>query len=355
MSESQRWFLLAIGLVLVGLVYLLAPILTPFLAASILAYIGDPIADKLEARGMTRTLSVVTVFSVLTLVLLILLLILIPSVQGQVKLLISHIPRYIAWLQEQGLPALGTLLGYAEEEFGVGELKSYLGDMQGAGGALGKLLALLGHSGQTLLHWVANLTLIPVVTFYMLRDWDLIVARVQELLPRYLEPRITRLARESDEVLGAFFRGQLLVMLALGTLYSIGLAMVGLDLSLLIGMLAGLVSFVPYLGAITGILVAGLAAIMQFHDLLHLVLVALVFGVGQAVEGMLLTPLLVGEKIGLHPVAVLFAVLAGGQLFGFFGILLALPVAAVVMVLLRYAHQRYRHSELYGEGCDEQG
>jgi predicted PurR-regulated permease PerM len=150
-------------------------------------------------------------------------------------------------------------------------------------------------------------------------------------------------------VLGAFLRGQLTVMLALGIIYSIGLGLVGLELALLIGMLAGVVSFVPYLGFIVGIIVAGVAALMQFQELLPLLYVAIVFGVGQMAEGMVLTPMLVGEKIGLHPVAVIFAVLAGGQLFGFFGILLALPVAAVVMVLLRYTHERYVGSRLYTE------
>jgi predicted PurR-regulated permease PerM len=148
-------------------------------------------------------------------------------------------------------------------------------------------------------------------------------------------------------VLSEFLRGQLTVMLALGVIYTVGLWIIGLEFALLIGMLAGLVSFVPYLGAILGIGVAGAVAVFQFHDFLHVAWVALVFGVGQAIEGMLLSPTLVGERIGLHPVAVIFAVMAGGQLFGFFGILLALPAAAVVTVLLRFAHGRYLQSELY--------
>jgi predicted PurR-regulated permease PerM len=160
---------------------------------------------------------------------------------------------------------------------------------------------------------------------------------------------VVRLASASDEVLSAFLRGQLTVMLALGTIYTVGLWIVGLELALLIGMIAGLVSFVPYLGFIVGILAAGIAAVMQFQEVLPLLYVAIVFMVGQSLEGMLLTPLLVGEKIGLHPVAVIFAVLAGAQLFGFFGILLALPVTAVVMVLLRYTHERYVGSTLYAE------
>jgi len=186
------------------------------------------------------------------------------------------------------------------------------------------------------------------VTFYLLRDWDHLVGRVNELIPRRSQPVVARLAKESDTVLGAFLRGQLLVMLALAIIYITGLSFIGLDLAILIGLVAGLISFVPYLGFIVGILLAGIAAIVQFHDALHPGYVVLVFALAQAIEGMLLTPLLVGDRIGLHPVAVIFAILAGGQLFGFVGVLLALPVAAVIAVILRYAHERYKESGLYG-------
>jgi predicted PurR-regulated permease PerM len=190
---------------------------------------------------------------------------------------------------------------------------------------------------------------VPVVTFYLLRDWDLLVAKIHDLLPRRIEPVVNTLARESDEVIGAFLRGQVIVMVALGVLYSTGLAVIGLEFSLLIGMLAGLVSFVPYLGLITGILVASIAALLQFHSLLSLIPVFIVFGIGQLISDFLLTPKLVGDRIGLHPVAVLFAVLAGGHLFGFLGILLALPVAAVIAVLLRHAQDEYLKSVFYSD------
>ena len=173
------------------------------------------------------------------------------------------------------------------------------------------------------------------------------IERIHELLPRHLEPAISELARQSDEVLGAFLRGQLSVMAALGTIYTTGLMFVGLDLALLIGMGAGLVSFIPYLGGIVGVGGGLLAAYMQFHDWQHPLAVLVVFMVGQSLEGMVLTPWLVGDKIGMHPVAVIFAILAGGQLFGFLGVLLALPSAAIIMVLLRYLHARYKSSELY--------
>lgn len=222
------------------------------------------------------------------------------------------------------------------------------------GGFAGKFASAITKSGVALAAWLANLVLVPVVTFYLLRDWDVMVARIRELLPRQQEPTIVKLAKNSDEVLGQFLRGQLAVMVALGTIYTVGLWIVGLDLALLVGMIAGLVSFVPYLGFIVGIVLAGIAAMMQFGDAVYLFYVAIVFGVGQILEGMVLTPLLVGDKIGLHPVAVIFAVMAGGQLFGFVGILLALPVAAVVVVILRHMREVYTASELYGNSESSQ-
>lgn len=355
MSESQKWFLLAALSFSGVLLYLLAPVLTPFLAAAVLAYIGDPLVDRLEARKLSRTLSVVVVFVILSVCVLILLLILVPMLERQIILLITKLPQYLRWLQEAGIPQLSAYLGFDGPLLDLAALQESLrGQWQQAGGAVKGVVGVVSRSGLTLLAVVANLVLIPVVTFYMLRDWDILVERVHELIPRRYEGVVVRLSRASDEVLGAFLRGQLTVMLALGIIYSVGLGLVGLELALLIGMLAGVVSFVPYMGFIVGIIVAGIAALMQFQELMPLFYVAIVFGVGQMIEGMVLTPMLVGEKIGLHPVAVIFAVLAGGQLFGVFGILLALPVAAVVMVLLRYTHERYVGSRLYTEteGCE---
>jgi predicted PurR-regulated permease PerM len=192
-----------------------------------------------------------------------------------------------------------------------------------------------------------------VVTFYLLRDWDLMVERVHRMVPRRIEPTVARLAREVDQVLGAFVRGQLTVMLALGLIYGVGLTVIGLSVGPLIGMIAGLLSFVPYLGFIIGLGASLIAALVQHGDWLHVLLVLVVFAVGQVMEGYVLVPRLVGGKIGLHPVAVIFAVLAGGHLFGFLGVLLALPAAAAIMVLLRYAHERYQSSGLYGSFASE--
>jgi predicted PurR-regulated permease PerM len=309
---------------------------------------ADPLADRLEARGLSRTLAVSLVFTILSLLALIALLLFIPLLENQIRILAQKIPFYIDWLQQTAIPWLSHKLGLDESIFKLEQLKTSVQQYwKTAGGVAARLLGAVSRSGFVLINVIANLLLIIVVSFYLLRDWDVLMSRIRELLPRRSEAVIVKLAQQSDEVLGAFLRGQLLVMLALAFIYSAGLMMMGLDLALLIGMLAGLVSFVPYLGFIVGILAACVAALFQFQELLPLLYVAIVFGVGQMLEGMVLTPLLVGDRIGLHPVAVIFSVLAGGQLFGFVGVLLALPVAAVIAVLLRYLHTQYKSSALY--------
>lgn len=350
MEARQIWLLIWLG---AGgwLLYLLAPILTPFIVSALLAYLGDPLVDRLEARRVPRALAVTLVFCIILGALLLLLLILVPRVESQLTHLAQKLPVYAAWLRSHAEPYLGEWLGAGGGLDPQVVRKALAEHWQSAGGVLAGLWQSFSASGAALLGWIANLLLIPVLTFYLLRDWDELVAAVQTLLPRDRAALWSRLARESDEVLGAFLRGQVLVMFALGVIYTTGLWVVGLDFALLIGMFAGLVSFVPYLGLIVGILVAGIASILQFQGPDQLLWVVLVFVVGQLLEGTVLTPRLVGERIGLHPVAVIFAVMAGGQLYGFFGILLALPVAAVGMVLLRHLLETYRASRLYcGQG-----
>lgn len=350
LNESQKWLVLASVLICGFLLYLLAPVLTPFIIAALFAYMGDPLVDRLEARKLSRTVSVVIVFVIIFAVVLLIPVVLIPLLEQQVSTLMVKLPGYLDWVQKEIVPRLAQMLGVNPGDLDIRQVqKIAMQHWQQAGGVAATVLASAKQSGFVMLAFLANLVLVPVVTFYLLRDWDVLLGHIRSLIPKkYLDDVIT-LTRNSDEVLGAFLRGQITVMFCLGVVYSVGLWIVGVDLSLLIGMIAGVVSFVPYLGFIVGIVLAGIAAFMQFHEFLPLLWVALVFGVGQALEGMLLTPLLVGDKIGLHPVAVIFAVLAGGQLFGFFGVLLALPVAAVIMVLLRFTHGRYVKSELYSK------
>ncbi len=348
MSSNARWQLLAAIVIFSALIYQLAPILTPFAVAALFAYLGDPAADRLEARGFSRTLSVALVFLAMLLTVTAVLLILIPMIEAQVSKLIDKLPGYLDTVRLRLLPWLNERFGINSDLLDVDKIVALLrAHWQSAGGVATTVLTTVGKSGLALVGWIVNLTLIPVLLFYFLRDWDGMIARIRELLPRHLEPAISELARQSDEVLGAFLRGQLSVMAALGAVYTTGLMFVGLDLALLIGMGAGLVSFIPYLGGIVGVGGGLLAAYLQFHDWQHPVAVLVVFMIGQGLEGMVLTPWLVGDKIGMHPVAVIFAILAGGQLFGFLGVLLALPTAAIAMVLLRYLHARYKSSELY--------
>jgi len=350
LNDSQKWLLLAVMLTTGFLIYLLAPVLSPFLMAALLAYLGDPLVDRMEAKGLPRTVAVTVIFVLLLSVLAGLIFLLVPALQQQLVSLAKALPAYIDWLQTHLTPWLEQTFGLNAAMLDWSMLKSAVQkNWLQVGDAAGGVMSWLSSSGMAMLAILANLVLIPVVTFYLLRDWDHLVTLLRELLPRKWEATVVQLTTDSDTVLGAFLRGQLLVMLALGTVYSLGLWWIGLELALIIGVVAGIVSFVPYLGFIIGILLAGIAAMMQFHEIYYLLLVALVFGVGQALEGMLLTPLLVGDKIGLHPVAVIFAVMAGGQLFGFVGVMLALPAAAVIMVLLRYAHQQYQQSKLYAD------
>ncbi len=356
MTKSSTTWIVFAGIVGAGiLVYLLSPVLMPFLIGALLAYLGDPLADWLQTKKLSRTAAVIVVFVVIFLVVLALPLILLPLIEQQITSLITNIPRYVDWVQNTLVPLISNKLGVDVSSFDTNAIKkSIAANWRDVGGIASHIFGTVTTSGFALLALLANLVLVPVVTFYLLRDWDDLVEKIHKLIPRKQEPVISMLARESDAVLGQFLRGQLTVMVALGTVYTIGLWIVGLDLALLVGMVAGLVSFVPYLGFIVGIVLAGIAAIMQFGDVVFLLYVAIVFAIGQSLEGMVLTPLLVGDKIGLHPVAVIFAVMAGGQLFGFVGILIALPVAAVVVVILRYFYDVYTGSELYGDSQPKQ-
>ncbi len=353
--DSRQWFFLALAAALLWLIYLLAPVITPFAISAALAYLGDPFVDRLERISIRkwhigRTVAVSIVFVLMTGGMFLLLLIIFPLLQEQVEHLVQSIPEALEWFASTALPWLQAKLGLnslsLDTDTVTQALKSYWKELSSA---TLSVLGTVSRSGQAVLGWMMNLVLIPVVTFYLLRDWDLLVKGIGELLPRNIEATVKQLAKEINEVLGAFIRGQMMVMFALGVIYTAGLWLLGLDLAFIIGMGAGLLSIVPYLGTMAGLVAAVLAAIFQFQDLFHTVMVLLVFAVGQSLEGMVLTPKLVGDRIGLHPVAVIFAVLAGGQLFGFLGILLALPAASALNVLVRHLRDRYTKSTLYDD------
>jgi predicted PurR-regulated permease PerM len=359
---NQRLTLL-MGLLAGGLlVYWLRPVLTPFLIAALFAYLGNPLVMALQREGgrfkwqLPRTGAVIIVFLVLFLGLLLAVLMILPVLQRELARFLEWLPLWLEWLRAEALPWLQTRLGLPLEGPELGTLGGLLSEhwQQAGDWALGAL-GSVGRSGGMVFAWLLNLVLVPVVTFYLLRDWQGLLESLRALLPRSIEPRLVRIAQESDAVLGTFIRGQLLVMLSLSAFYALGLWIAGLELAVAVGVTAGLVSFVPYLGMIVGVGLGVAAALLQSTEPWLLVWVLVVFGIGQLLESLALTPWLVGDRIGLHPVAVIFAVLAGGQLFGFFGVLLALPVAAVLVVLLRHAHTDYRQSALYAGDAAKPG
>jgi predicted PurR-regulated permease PerM len=347
---ARRWQWLIIATLAGWLIWLLAPVLTPFALAALLGWLGDPWVDRLQRSGRSRTTAVVLVFTLMTLLLALALIILVPMIERQVMTLVESWPRAQIWIMGTAIPWIEARTGlevaqWLDPERLIELVRSH---WQQAGGIAAAFFGYVSRSGIAFMLWVVNIVLVPILTFYFLRDWDLLVERIASVIPRDHIDTASRLARESNDVLGAFIRGQFMVMLAQGAFYAIGMTAVGLKLGLLIGMIAGLISFVPYLGATIGLLLALIAALVQSGmDWTLLTLVVAVFAAGQLLESYVLTPRIVGDKIGLHPVAVIFAVMAGGQLFGFLGMLLALPGAAVVNVMLRYAHERYRASRLY--------
>lgn len=344
---QERVAALAGLLVACILVWLLSPILTPFAIGAGLAYLCDPIVDRLERLGMVRTAGVAVVFVTVAAIITLLVLVLIPVLQQQVLALLHSLPAYINWIQDNIKPLLGDLVGDGQM-LDPASLKQLVSENWGnASGIIKAALSQVFSSGTALLALGMNLLLVPVIMFYLLRDWDHMVAWIRDQLPRRHLATLDALAHETNDVLGQFLRGQLSVMTVLGLIYVVGLWIAGLHLALVIGVIAGLVSFVPYLGVIVGLLLSGIAVLVQTGDFFSLIWIALIFGFGQIMEQVVLQPLLVGDAIGLHPVWVIFAVLAGGQLFGFIGVLLALPAAAAISVLVRHGGRLWRNSRLY--------
>ncbi|MDJ0940323.1 MAG: AI-2E family transporter [Woeseiaceae bacterium] len=344
-EQSVAWLVAAA--IFGWLLFLLAPILTPFVASALLAYIGDPLADRLQRLRFPRTLAVVAVFLLTFLLIALLVLLVGPLIREQVGALFAALPAIASNVEQVLWPKVANFLGI-ELSDGVG-LGAFLSDYKDmAGDWAGTLLQIGGSTGSMLAAAVISLFLIPVLTFYLLRDWDTIMAHLGALVPTSQRDTVFQLVRETDDVLGAFLRGQLMVMFALAVLYSVGLSLFGLKYAVAIGVVSGLVSFVPYLGLVFGITLATLTVIAEPSPWIPLAGIVGTFTVAQMIEGTVLTPKLVGDQIGLHPVIVIFAIAAGGQLFGFFGILMALPAAAVLSVIVRFAFNRYlrEHPEI---------
>jgi phosphoribosylaminoimidazole-succinocarboxamide synthase len=341
------WFALAVLLVMGGLVYLLSPILTPFLAGALLAYIFDPLVDRLETRGLSRSTGTVVVIVFAGLTLFALLLVALPLFQGQFAELSQRVPAALDLLQTRFLPWLQQTFGI-RIDINLDTLKAWLTEKATQNGA--DWLPTLQSGALAIVGVLANLLLIPVVMFYLLKDWDVMVARVAALAPRPWMSAVTRVARAMDQVVGEFLRGQLAVMATLSAYYALALWAAGLNYALPIGLLTGVLSFVPFLGFGLGLILALLVALLQFADWTGVAWVSGIYLAGQVLESYVITPRLVGERVGLHPVAIIFALAAFGQLFGFVGVLLAVPLAAVLLVALRELHGAYEASSFYRGG-----
>ncbi len=346
----MRWMIWGGLAALLVLTWFLLPILTPFVVGFIVAYLFDPLVTRLDRHGVSRTLGTSLLFLLGGLVLVVSIIALVPVLVEQTARLVRLFPQALEIVQNRVIPWVNAQLGV---ELDIGMLREMAVKH---GETIGKVLAQglgsVSGTGSAAFVAVMNLLLAPVIAFYLLRDWPRVMERIEALLPRRWSDSVVHLVRESDRMLGNFLRGQLAVMLANGITYSVGLTLIGLNTGIAIGMFAGLVSFVPYLGTIVGVLLALLAMYIQADSLLPLLLVLLVFGAGQVLETVAWQPRFVGNEIGMHPVAVIFAVMAGGQLFGFFGILLALPVSAVLIVLGRHGLEAYRNSGFYAARDD---
>jgi predicted PurR-regulated permease PerM len=340
------------GLLICGLIYLLSPILTPFLIAAILAYIANPLVNKIDAfqfknLSPSRTVASLLVMGLILAVILLILLIVVPLIQKEVVLLLQKLPAYFN-------TAKSSLDPWLQKNFGVGididfaQIQQILTENWKTAGNFAKNIAqTLSTKGLVFIGWLANLVLIPLVLFYLLVDWNILINKVGQLIPRKYIAKTQEIALEIDAMLAEFLRGQLSVMLLMSLFYSAGLWLAGLEVAVPIGILSGLLGFIPYLGFGLGLILGIFSALLQFGNITDIIPVLVVFGLGQIVESMVLTPYLVGDRIGLHPLVVIFALMAGGQLFGFAGVLLALPVSAALAVGFRHAKQTYLTSQFY--------
>jgi predicted PurR-regulated permease PerM len=353
--QTATWA--AVGIALLVLLWLLSPILTPFAVAAVLAYICDPMVNWLVARRVPRSIAVLSVIFLLGLVLSALLLILVPMVYKEAVTLITRLPDLVEMVNAKALPLL-------KEHFDItlqldaGSIRQWVTEnWSSAQDALPGLLKKATTGGAAVIGFFANLLLIPMVMFYLLQEWPHITEGLRTIIPRPMVDRSLRILGDIDKVMSEFLRGQLSVMLLLAVFYSIGLWIAGLKFALPVGVITGLLVFVPFVGFTAGLVLGLLSAILQAEGWPPIIGVAVVFSLGQLIESFLLTPYIVGDRIGLHPLVVIFALMAFGQLFGFVGVMVALPASAALLVALRELRGAYFASHVYqGDtpGDDEQ-
>ncbi|MDR0702768.1 MAG: AI-2E family transporter [Azoarcus sp.] len=336
-----------VALALAGLLWLLAPVLTPFATAAVFAYLCDPAVNALARHRLPRPVAVLLVIGALGLALAALALALLPTLYREAAMLAQRLPGLFDLFNARIPPLLAEWFG-VDFKLDAGQFHKWLGQFRdSAQDLLPALLGRIGRSGLAIAGALANLLLIPIVTFYLLQEWPRLVAAAKRALPRPWLPRTLRIAGEIDGVLAQFCRGQLSVMLLLAVYYSVGLWLAGIDFALPVGVLTGLLIFIPYAGFLGGLTLAVLTALLQGGGWEPLIGVAVVYGIGQLIESFALTPYLVGERIGLHPLAVIFALMAFGQLFGFIGVLVALPTSAALLVGARELASAWFASTVY--------
>ncbi|WP_169545457.1 AI-2E family transporter [Sneathiella aquimaris] len=352
-QQHMRFWTVLIALFVLFLI-LLSDILLPFVLGMAVAYFLDPVADKLEAKGLGRTTATSIIVGIFLLLSCLFIILLVPALIDQLIGLLKRLPGYITALYDFFKPIIARFVDIemlqASEEFRAA-ISSYASN---AVKNLGSLSSNLLSQGLALVNLLSLLVITPVVAFYLLRDWDRITAKVDSWIPRSKLTEIRQIATDIDFVLAGFVRGQSTVCLILSIYYGTALLAVGLEFGLVIGIVTGLISFIPFVGAIVGFIASVGVAIFQFWpDFFQIGIVGAIFIVGQVLEGYVLTPKLVGEKVGLHPVWVMFGLLAGGSLFGFVGVLIAVPLAAVVGVVSRFALSQYMSSPLYGRNQEQ--
>ncbi|WP_370878816.1 MULTISPECIES: AI-2E family transporter [Phyllobacterium] len=346
--RRQAIFWTAAMVVFALFLFVFSSILLPFVAGMVLAYFLDPVADRLQRLGLSRLLATVVILVLFIVTFTVLLIILVPVLASQMSDFIARLPSYVSRLQE--------LIASRDSQW----LKDFIGVdasvirnsldslLQQGAGFLTTLLQSIWSSGKTLIDVVALFVVTPVVAFYMLLDWDRMVSKIDQLVPRDHLYTVRGIATDMNKAIAGFVRGQGTVCLLLGMIYAVGLTVVGLNFGLLIGLFAGLISFIPYVGSLVGLVLALCVALVQFWpEWGGIVGVAIAFGIGQFIEGNILQPKLVGQSVGLHPVWLMFALFAFGSLMGFTGMLIAVPTAAAIGVLVRFVINRYQQSPLY--------
>ena len=351
-EQKQTMLWLVVAILLIALFVALGPIMTPFVASAILAYALNPGVDWLARRRIgkypfPRALAVLLVMLILSLAILAVILIVIPVLRTEFPLLQNQIPNF--------LTKLDGFIGPHLEDFGIhfrlnsSGIKEMLTKQMATSGdeIWAAVLASVKVGGTAVLGWIATILLVPIVLFYLLQDWHRFITTLGHMVPRRWQAKTNSMALEVDGLLAQYFRGQLLVMLVLAIYYSTGLAIAGFDVALPVGIITGLLVFIPYVGFGLGLALALIAAMLQFSGFHGLAAVAIVYGLGQMLESFFLTPRLVGERIGLHPLVVIFALMAFGQLFGFVGILLALPTSAIMSVIVKHIRMHYLNSSFY--------